>query len=353
VYIETLWFLRNNIIRIFANNILPDVFLSGNNYSMDKILIVGACGQLGSELTQSLRIIFGSDNVIVTDVHEPTQEFKDQAHFELLDILDYKRLEQLVDQYQITHIFHLAAILSAKAEENPIIAWNLNTLGLMNVLEVTKEKKLNRIFWPSSIAVFGPDTPKDNTPQDTVMNPNTVYGISKLAGERWCEYYFQNYGVDVRSIRFPGLIGYKALPGGGTTDYAVDIFHKAIKREHFKCFLAKDSCLPMMYMQDAIKATIQLMQAPVNNIRIRSSYNVSSISFSPEEIASSIQRHIPEFTISYSPDFRQTIAGSWPNSINDTNAREDWGWKPEYDLGKMTSDMLKNLSKDHKAVSFN
>jgi len=320
---------------------------------MDKILIVGACGQLGSELTQSLCIIFGSDNVIATDVHEPTQEFKDQAHFELLDILDYKRLEQLVDQYQITHIFHLAAILSAKAEENPIIAWNLNTRGLMNVLEVTKEKKLNRIFWPSSIAVFGPDTPKDNTPQDTVMNPNTVYGISKLAGERWSEYYFQNYGVDVRSIRFPGLIGYKALPGGGTTDYAVDIFHKAIKGEHFKCFLAKDSYLPMMYMQDAIKATIQLMQAPVDNIRIRSSYNVSSISFSPEEIASSIQRHIPEFTISYSPDFRQTIARSWPNSINDTKAREDWGWEPEYDLEKMTSDMLKNLSKDHKAVSFN
>lgn len=312
---------------------------------MDQILIVGACGQLGSELTLSLRNIYGSDNVIATDIHQPTQEFNDQGPFEVLDILDHKRLGQLVDQYQITHIFHLAAILSAKAEENPIIAWNLNTQGLMNVLEAAKEKKLHRVFWPSSIAVFGPDTPKDNTPQNTIMNPNTVYGISKLAGERWCEYYFQNYGVDVRSIRFPGLIGYKALPGGGTTDYAVDIFHKAIKGEHFKCFLAKDSCLPMMYMQDAIKATIQLMKAPVDNIRIRSSYNVSSISFSPEEIASSIQRHIPEFTISYSPDFRQTIAGSWPNSINDANAREDWGWKPEYDLEKMTSDMLGNLKK--------
>lgn len=318
---------------------------------MDKILIVGACGQLGSELTLSLRNIYGSDNVIATDIHEPTHESNDQGPFEVLDILDHKRLGQLIDQYRITQIFHLAAILSAKAEEKPLIAWNLNIQGLMNVLEVAKEKELHRVFWPSSIAVFGPDTPKDSTPQDTVMNPNTVYGISKLAGERWCEYYFQNYNVDVRSIRYPGLIGYKALPGGGTTDYAVDIFHKALKGEHFNCFLSKDSCLPMMYMQDAIKATNQLMQAPVENIRIRSSYNVSSISFSPGEIASSIQRHIPEFSISYSPDFRQTIAGSWPNSINDANAREDWGWKPEFSLERMTSEMLKNLSKDHKAVS--
>ena len=309
---------------------------------MDKVLVIGACGQLGSELTHGLAEVFGNQNVIASDISDPNGAIEGFA-FESLDIMDADRLAEIVDQHKITQIYHLAAILSAKGEENPQWAWNLNMTGLLNVLEIAKEKNLKKIYWPSSIAVFGPNTPVDNTPQHTVMDPNTVYGISKQAGERWCEYYFEKYGVDVRSIRYPGLIGYKSLPGGGTTDYAVDIYHQALRGDHFECFLSEDTYLPMMYMPDAIKATIDLMEAPTEQVKIRSSYNVSAISFSPKEIVASIQKQIPEFTASYKPDFRQAIADSWPNSIDDSVARNDWGWQPAYDLDQMTADILKNL----------
>lgn len=309
---------------------------------MDKILVIGACGQLGSELTMALGDLFGISNVIASDISEPKEAIAAFA-FERLDIMNASALAEVLDKHGITQIYHLAAILSAKGEENPKWAWNLNMTGLLNVLELAKEKQIKKVYWPSSIAVFGPSTPVDNTPQHTVMDPNTVYGISKQAGERWCEYYHQKYGVDVRSLRYPGLIGYKSLPGGGTTDYAVDIYHKALAGEPFTCFLDKGTYLPMMYMPDAIKATIDLMQAPAEQVKVRSSYNVAAISFDPEEIANAIRVHIPEFTIDYAPDFRQAIADSWPNSIDDSDARKDWGWQPEYDLTKMTEDILANL----------
>ncbi len=309
---------------------------------MDKILVIGACGQLGSELTNELGKIYGNENVIASDISQPNAAIKDFS-FEQLDVMNSARLAEIVDHHGINQVYHLAAILSAKGEENPQWAWNLNMTGLLNVLELAKEKQLKRIYWPSSIAVFGPSTPRVNTPQDTVMDPNTVYGISKLAGERWCEYYFEKYGVDVRSLRYPGLIGYKSLPGGGTTDYAVDIYHKALSGDKFECFLSEDTYLPMMYMSDAIKATIDLMRAPDEQVKVRSSYNVSAISFSPTEIVESIQKHIPDFKASYNPDFRQAIADSWPDSIDDSVARNDWGWEPAYDLDTMTSDILKNL----------
>ncbi len=309
---------------------------------MDKILVIGACGQLGSELTIALGDLFGSSNVIASDISEPKEAIAAFA-FERLDIMNASTLADVVDKHGITQIYHLAAILSAKGEENPKWAWNLNMTGLLNVLELAKEKQIKKVYWPSSIAVFGPSTPVDNTPQHTVMDPNTVYGISKQAGERWCEYYHEKYGVDVRSLRYPGLIGYKSLPGGGTTDYAVDIYHKALAGESFTCFLDKGTYLPMMYMPDAIKATIDLMQAPAEQVKVRSSYNVAAISFDPEEIANAIKVQIPEFTINYAPDFRQAIADSWPNSVDDSDARNDWGWQPEYDLTKMTEDILANL----------
>lgn len=309
---------------------------------MDKILVIGACGQLGSELTIALGDLFGNSNVIASDISEANEAIA-AFTFERLDIMNAGALNDVVDKHGITQIYHLAAILSAKGEENPKWAWNLNMTGLLNVLELAKEKQIKKVYWPSSIAVFGPTTPVDNTPQHTVMDPNTVYGISKQAGERWCEYYHEKYGVDVRSLRYPGLIGYKSLPGGGTTDYAVDIYHKALAGEPFNCFLDKGTYLPMMYMPDAIKATIDLMQAPAGQIKVRSSYNVAAISFDPEEIADAIKAQIPEFTISYKPDFRQAIADSWPNSIDDSEARKDWGWQPEYDLAKMTKDILTHL----------
>lgn len=309
---------------------------------MDRILVIGACGQLGSELTNELGKVFRNDNVIASDISKPNAAIAN-FQFEQLDIMNADRLSEIVDHYKITQIYHLAAILSAKGEENPQWAWNLNMTGLLNVLEVAKEKNLTKIYWPSSIAVFGPTTPRENTPQHTVMDPNTVYGISKLAGERWCEYYFDKYGVDVRSLRYPGLIGYKSLPGGGTTDYAVDIYHKALLGDPFECFLSEDTYLPMMYMQDAIKATIDLMQAPAEKVKNRSSYNVSAISFSPKEIIASIQKHIPAFSATYKTDFRQAIADSWPDSIDDTEARNDWAWNPSFDLDSMTSDILTNL----------
>jgi nucleoside-diphosphate-sugar epimerase len=310
---------------------------------MEKILIIGAAGQLGSELTHSLTEMYGGEQVIATDINESAAPKFDYCRFEVLNVMDKDRLRNLVKDEKITQIYHLAAILSATGEKNPLFAWNLNMDSLLHVLELAREFKLNKVYWPSSIAVFGPNTPMQNTPQHCVMDPNTVYGISKQAGERWCEYYFQKYNVDVRSLRYPGLIGYKSLPGGGTTDYAVDIFHKAIDGEKFECFLSEKTYLPMMYMPDAIKATLDLMHAPAEQIKVRSSYNLSAISFSPKEIYESIKIHYPSFEISYNPDFRQSIADSWPDSIDDSAARKDWGWKHEFDLQKMTEDILANL----------
>jgi len=309
---------------------------------MSKILITGACGQLGSELTAELRRIHGNENVVASDITKPNDQLGD-GPFEHLDVMDKGRLEEVIEEYNVDVVYHLAALLSAKAEQNIDLAWNLNMNGLLNVLNIAKDKNLERIFWPSSIAVFGPDAKKDGTPQNSQCNPSTVYGITKLAGERWCEYFYNKFGVDVRSLRYPGLIGYKSLPGGGTTDYAVDIYHKALAGKTFICFLEEDCVLPMMYMSDAVKATIDLMDAPAENITVRGSYNVAAISFSPDEIAESIKKEIPGFEIEYDPDYRQEIALSWPDVIDDSVAREDWNWKHSYSLDKMTKDILANL----------
>lgn len=310
---------------------------------MKKILITGACGQLGSELTSELRTLYGNDNVVASDIAEPNPQLG-EGPFEHLDVLDKNRLEEVINQNDVDVVYHLAALLSANAEKNISLAWKLNMDGLLNVLHTAREKNLKRVFWPSSIAVFGPDAQKEKTPQDCPLNPSTVYGITKVAGEQWCAYFHRKFGVDVRSLRYPGLIGYKSLPGGGTTDYAVDIFHKALAGETFSCFLEKDSALPMMYMNDAVKATINLMQAPPENITVRTSYNVAAISLTPEELAGAIKAHIPDFEIGYEPDYRQEIAESWPDSIDDSTARKDWNWQPQYDLTKMTDDILQNLS---------
>lgn len=312
----------------------------------DTILVIGACGQLGSELTLELRNLYGGQNVVAADIAPPKQtDLLESGPFEKVNVLDAKVLADLASKYKFKHIYHLAAVLSATGEKNPKFAWRLNMDGLFNVLDLAIEHKVSSVYWPSSIACFGPGTPRQNTPQDTIMDPNTVYGISKQAGERWCEYYFQKHGLDVRSLRYPGLIGYKALPGGGTTDYAVDIYHKALKGEKFECFLSENTYLPMMYMPDALKATLDLMHAPAEQVKVRSSYNLSAMSFSPKEITASIQQHIPDFEIIYKPDSRQQIADSWPQSIDDSAAQQDWGWKPAYDLYAMTEDMLLNLKK--------
>lgn len=310
---------------------------------MERVLIIGAAGQLGSELTHALANVYGSDNTIATDINPKSLEKMDFCRTTVLDVMDKDAVRKLVKHENVKQIYHLAAVLSATGEKNPLFAWQLNMESLLFILELAKVEKLDKIYWPSSIAVFGPNTPKVNTPQYCVKEPNTVYGISKQAGERWCEYYFQKYDVDVRSLRYPGLIGYKSLPGGGTTDYAVDIYHKAIAGEHFVSFLREDSYLPMMYMPDAIKATLDLMHAPKEKVLIRSSYNLSAMSFSPKEIYESIKTHYPDFTISYQPDFRQAIADSWPDSIDDSKAREHWGWNHDFDLDKMTADILKHL----------
>lgn len=310
-----------------------------------KILIIGACGQIGSELTLKLRELYGTDNVIASDIRKGEQEVFKTGPFEIVDAMNYDQVEALVDKYKVDEVYLMAALLSATAEKNPAFAWDLNMNSLFHVLNLAKEGKIKKIFWPSSIAVFGPTTPKHDTPQYTVMEPSTVYGISKQAGERWCEYYFNKYGVDVRSIRYPGLISWKTLPGGGTTDYAVDIYYKAVSDNKYTCFLSENTELPMMYMDDAIRATVGIMQADKEKIKIRSSYNLSAMSFTPKEIAAVIANEKPGFEISYEPDFRQAIADSWPSSINDSEARKDWNWQHDYDLESMTKVMLQNLSK--------
>ena len=309
----------------------------------DKFLVIGSSGQIGTELVEELRNRFGAENVIASDIREP--QVPQDGPFEILDILNKEQLEAIINKYQVTEVYLLAALLSATAEKNPAFGWELNMNSLFNVLDLAKSGSIKKVFWPSSIAVFGPTTPKINTPQYTVTEPSTVYGISKQAGERWCEYYFNQYGVDVRSIRYPGLIGYKSKPGGGTTDYAVDIFYKAIENENFECFLSENTTLPMMYMGDAIKATIDIMEAPKENIKIRSSYNVSGMSFSPKEIVQEIKKYFPSFIVTYKIDYRQRIAESWPQSINDTPAKKDWGWSPIFSLSDITSDMIHHLKK--------
>lgn len=308
------------------------------------ILIIGACGQIGTELTLALRKKFGSEMVIASDIREGNDDLMQSGPFEILDATNYDALEEVVAYYDINEVYLMAAMLSATAEKFPMRAWNLNMNTLFNVLNLAKEKKIDKVFWPSSIAVFGPNTPKEDTPQNTIMEPSTVYGISKQSGERWCEYYYNKFNVDVRSIRYPGLISWKTMPGGGTTDYAVEIYHKALSEGAYTCFLKEDTKLPMMFMDDAIRATLQIMDAPAVDIKERSSYNLASMSFTPKEMAKSIQNHIPVFSISYAPDFRQNIADSWPSSIDDTNARKDWNWKAEFDLDETTKTMLENLS---------
>ncbi|MBD0295141.1 MAG: NAD-dependent epimerase/dehydratase family protein [Flavisolibacter sp.] len=310
----------------------------------EKILVIGASGQIGVELTLALRKIYGSGNVIASDLREENALLRGTGPYVSLDVMNREMLHVQVIRQNVTQIYLLAAILSATGEKNPSLAWHLNMQGLLNVLEVAREEKLRKVYWPSSVAVFGPTSPKKDCPQHTIIEPITVYGISKFAGEFWCNYYFNKYGVDVRSLRYPGLISYKSSPGGGTTDYAIEIFHHAIEEKKYTCYLNKDMQLPMMYMPDAIRAAIELMEAPKENITVRTSYNIAAISFSPAEIASEIKKHIPEFEVTYAPDYRQTIAESWPQSIDDSVARNDWGWQHEYDLDAIAADMLHNLT---------
>jgi len=308
-----------------------------------KVLVIGAGGQIGIELCEALNKLYGSENVIASDI-KPIDALSNNP-FEQLDVLDSVKLNEIIQKYRATDVYLLAALLSATAEKNPSYAWKLNMEGLFNVLELAKEKRIQKVFWPSSIAVFGPTTPKVNTPQYTVMDPNTVYGISKLAGERWCEWYAQKHQVDVRSIRYPGLIGWKSQPGGGTTDYAVHIFYDALQKGHYTCFLREDTMLPMMHIEDAVRATIELMHAPSEKITIRSSYNLAAMSFTPQQLAEKIRNYLPNFKIDYQIDFRQNIADSWPQSIDDSYARRDWGWKEFYDLDKLVQNMLENIRK--------
>jgi nucleoside-diphosphate-sugar epimerase len=308
-----------------------------------KILIIGACGQIGTELTQKLREIYGVENVIASDIRKLNIDVVNSGPFEVINALDFNQIQHLVEIHEIDEVYLMAALLSATAEKNPAFAWDLNMNSLFHVLNLAKAGKIKKIFWPSSIAVFGPTTPRENTPQYTIMEPSTVYGISKQSGERWCEYYHNIYGVDVRSIRYPGLISWSSPPGGGTTDYAVDIFHKAIAKKKYDCFLSSKTKMPMMYMDDAIAATIQIMQSPKEQIKIRSSYNLAAMSFTPKQIGAAITIHYPEFKLSYAPDFRQKIADSWPASIDDSSARADWGWTNDFDMTTMTEAMFKNL----------
>jgi nucleoside-diphosphate-sugar epimerase len=309
----------------------------------EKILVIGASGQIGVELTLALRKMYGGANVVASDLREQNPLLEGTGPYVSLDVMNKEMLHVQVIRQNITQIYLLAAILSATGEKNPPLAWHLNMQGLLNVLDIAKEEKLHKVYWPSSIAVFGPTSPKIMCPQQTIIEPITVYGISKYAGEFWCNYFHQRYNVDVRSLRYPGLISYKSSPGGGTTDYAVEVFHEALGDKQYTCFLEKETYLPMMYMPDAIRATIELMEAPASQLSVRTSYNISGMSFSPEEITSEIQKHVPDFKVDYQPDYRQNIANSWPQSIDDSVARNDWGWKPEFDLAAMTKDMLDNL----------
>ena len=324
------------------------IFVPIKSQMKERILIIGSSGQIGTELVMELRSMYGNNNVIASDIRPSSSEVMESGPFEKLDIMDEKLLRTIVKKYEITQVYLLAALLSATAEKNIELGWRLNMRSHSHVLDLAKDGLIKKIFWPSSIAVFGPTTPIENTPQYTVMEPNTVYGITKQAGERWNEYYFNKFGVDVRSIRFPGLIGWKAAPGGGTTDYAVDIFHQAIQHEKYESFLSENTGLPMMYMPDAIRATIELMEAPAEQVKIRSSYNLAGVSFTPKQIAEEVKKHIPDFKMTYNPDFRQAIADSWPSSIDDSYAQKDWGWELKYDLEKMTSDMMINLKEQYK-----
>lgn len=312
----------------------------------EKILVIGACGQIGVELTLALRNIYGNNQVIASDLREENPLLYGTGPYVSLDVMNKEMLHVQVIRQNVTQIYLLAAILSATGEKNPGLAWHLNMQSLLNVLDIAKEENISKVYWPSSIAVFGPTSPKINCPQQTVIEPITVYGISKFAGEFWCNYYNKRYGIDVRSLRYPGIISYKSAPGGGTTDYAVEIYIDALEEKKYTCFLNEDTYLPMMYMPDAVRATIELMEAPEKNITVRTSYNLAAMSFSPKEIAASIQKIIPDFEISYAPDYRQDIADSWPQSIDDIVARNEWGWQPQYHLDNMTEDMLKNLQKE-------
>ncbi|TXE08577.1 NAD-dependent epimerase/dehydratase family protein [Gelidibacter salicanalis] len=313
----------------------------------EKILIIGACGQIGSELTYKLRSIHGNDNVIASDINYSNLDVVNSGIFEIVDAQDYGSILLCVEKHRIDTIYLMAAMLSATGEKYPMKAWDLNMSSLFHVLNLAKAKFISKIFWPSSIAVYGPTTPKDHTPQHTIMEPSTVYGITKQVGERWCEYYFDKYDVDVRSMRYPGIISWKTMPGGGTTDYAVEIYHKAITDGHYESFLSEETELPMMFMDDAIDATIQIMNAPAEQLSIRSSYNLAAISFTPKDIAEEIQKHIQDFKITYKPDFRQDIADTWPRSIDDSVAQKDWNWTPKFDLTKMTDEMLTELGKKY------
>ncbi|MBS1736337.1 MAG: NAD-dependent epimerase/dehydratase family protein [Bacteroidetes bacterium] len=313
----------------------------------ERILVIGACGQIGVELTLALRKIYGASNVVASDMREENKLLTGTGPYVSLDVMNKEMLHVQIIRQNITQIYLLAAILSATGEKNPNLAWSLNMQSLLNVLEIARDENVHKVYWPSSIAVFGPTSPKINCPQQTIIEPTTVYGISKYAGEFWCNYYFHRYNVDVRSIRYPGLISYKSQPGGGTTDYAVEIFYDAISERKYNCFLKKDTFLPMMYMPDAIRATIELMEAPAENINIRTSYNVAAMSFSPAEIAAEIKKHIPDFSISYEPDYRQPIAESWPQSIDDSFAQKDWHWSPKFDLSAMAADMISNLEEQN------
>lgn len=314
-----------------------------------KILIIGACGQIGTELTIKLREIYGVDNVIASDINTRKLDLVNSGPFVILDAKNFNAIKDCCIHHNIDTVYLMAALLSATGEKYPMEAWDLNMNSLFHVLNLAKSRQIKKVFWPSSIAVFGPTTPRENTPQHTICEPTTVYGITKQVGERWCEYYHEKYGVDVRSIRYPGIISHKAMPGGGTTDYAVEIYHEAIKEGTYECFLSENTNLPMMFMDDAIKATTQIMVAPSEDLSIRSSYNLSAISFTPKEIADSIKAEMPEFKITYNPDFRQAIADSWPSSIDDSLARKDWNWQHDFNLKSMTSVMLKQLKKKYKS----
>jgi len=318
---------------------------------MEKILVIGAAGQIGSELVTALRRIHGNENVFATDIRDVSSDMEQDGPSAILDVMDDKRLIHFVIRHKITQIYHLAAVLSGNAEKLPTQAWHINMESLMNILDLAKVvEDVKKVFWPSSIAVFGPTTPRKNTPQLTITEPSTVYGISKLAGERWCEYFNKRYDVDVRSIRYPGLISYKTEAGGGTTDYAVEIFYDAIKNGSYESFLKEDTALPMMFMEDAVNATIKLMEAPREQIKIHSSYNVGGISFTPKQIADEIKKHMPDFKVTYKPDFRQPIAESWPQSIDDSQARNDWGLETKYDIKRLTETMLKGVEEKFKNV---